>query len=121
MVYRELIIKMEDKQKRKFENELQEKCDSFLKETEKKKYELSCCALCCARKREYEKNNDWSKSKGFFCSQLVAAAYLKFNIIKYTKGTGYYLPGSFANDKTMELNLEENFSLGPEIIIDFSY
>jgi formate dehydrogenase assembly factor FdhD len=119
MVYRELIIKMEFKQCKKFENELEIKVDEFIKETQRKKYLISCCAICCSSKAEYERKNEWTKSQGFFCSQLVAAAYLKCGIMTYTKGTGYYLPGAFSQSKN-NLELNENFSLGPEIIIDFS-
>ena len=119
MVYRELIINMEEKQKLKYEEELIENCDLFIKETEKKKYTLSCCGgICCSKKKEFEKNNEWSKSDGFFCSQLVAAAYIKCNILKYYKGTGNFLPGNFAQDQRLELH--DNFSLGPEIIVEFS-
>lgn len=120
MVYRELIVNMEEQQKTKYIEELEENCEYFIKETQRKKYKLSCSAICCASKNDYEKNNEWDKSEGFFCSQLVAAAYLKFNILKYTKGTGNYLPGSFSHGQAIDLHLNENFALGPEIIIEFS-
>ena len=120
MVYRELRINMESKQKTKYEEELQKKCDEFINETQNKKYTLNCCAICYAKKREYERKNEWKQSEGFFCSQLVAAAYLKCDIIRYSHGTAQYLPGNFSHDKTSQLELQDNFSLGPEIILEFS-
>lgn len=119
MVYRELIIKMEDKQKLKFEEELEKNTDDFIKITQKKKYSLSCCSICCGFKKDFEEQNDWIKSDGFFCSQLVAAAYLRCGIMQYTKGTGFYLPGSIGHNKK-DFVLNDNFTLGPETIIDFS-
>jgi hypothetical protein len=119
MVYRELLIEMDEKRKKAFEEEMKENCDNFVKETQKKKYILSCCSLCCPSKKDYEYKNEWSKSDGFFCSQLVAAAYLKCGIMKLNKGSNYYLPGNFAQSKD-SLELVDGFSLGPEIIIDFT-
>jgi hypothetical protein len=118
MVYRELIINLEESEKKKFELTIDRLTEDFIHETQKKKYVLHCCNLCCGGKVDNEKKNDWRKSDGFFCSQLVAAAYVKCGIMPYTLGTGYYLPGHFAHEK--DLGLNDNFSLSPEIIIEFS-
>ena len=65
-----------------------------------------------------ERHNNWDKSKGFFCSQLVAAAYLNMGILSYEKATANYLPGKFA--QTNALPFINGFNLGPEFITDFS-
>jgi hypothetical protein len=117
MVYRALEITNKEN-KEKIQVELEEKIKEFIEETQEKKYVLSCSAILCYKKKEYEQTNDWKKSKGFFCSQLIAAAYLKCGIMNYNKGSNGYLPGSFGHNKN--LHITDNYSLGPEIIIDFS-
>ena len=118
MVYRELVINMDEKQRKKFESVLEANCDEFVKDTQKKKYTISCVAICCGGKKEHEKLNNWKQSEGFFCSQLVAAAYVKCGILEYDSGTGSFLPGAFGHHKNLKLT--KNFSLGPEVIIEFS-
>lgn len=116
MVYRELEIKGENKGL--LEKELCTQIEDFIAETQYKKYVLSCSAILCYKKKEYEQANNWKRSKGFFCSQLIAASYLKCGILKYDQGTSGYLPGSFSHHKS--LHMTENYALGPEIVIDFS-
>lgn len=119
IVYRELIYKCDDSERSVIHDKIKESCDNFIKDTQKKKYVFSCCALCCSRKKDYEEKNEWTKSKGFFCSQLVAAAYSYCGIIKYTKSSKKYLPGYFSSVSNY-LELEDRYSLGPEIIVDFT-
>lgn len=83
-----------------------------------KKYALPLSVICCPNKKEFEKKNDWSKSEGFFCSQLVAAAYFKMGIINYDRCSIRYYPGDFSQNSNLDFN--PDFSLGPEIIVDFS-
>jgi len=120
MVYRELKVNMEDKQKKKFLDEIETNCDLFIKETQRKRYYLNCLNFFCGKKKEYENKNDWAQADGFFCSQLVAAAYLKCNILKNKNGAGAFFPGSFADIQGNELELYDNFEFGPENIIEFS-
>jgi hypothetical protein len=119
MVYRELQINGDTtNEKELIQAEIEEKTEEFINETQNKKYVLSCSAILCYKKKDYERKNNWKDSKGFFCSQLIAAAYLNCGILQYKKGTSYYLPGSFSHGK--KLQLKETYSLGPEVIIDFS-
>jgi hypothetical protein len=74
--------------------------------------------MCGSEPTETQKNNEWKKKKGFSCSSLIAAAYLSMNIINYVKNVNEILPGNFSYDQQIELN--QPFDLGPEIIIDFS-
>jgi hypothetical protein len=119
LVYRELIYGSNQEEKDALQEKLKESCDLFIRDTERKKYVFSCCALCFSRKKDYEHRNEWNKSKGFFCSQLVAAAYFYFGILKNNQSSIKYLPGSFSSSSN-HLELDEKFSLGPEIIIDFT-
>lgn len=118
MVYRKLNLELLFKENPQFGDEFQAKTIEFVNDTEKKNYTFSCCALLCGSKEDHEIENRWKDSKGFFCSQLVAAAYLKCGILKYKSGTGSYLPGSFSHSKKLEMH--EKISIGPEVIIDFS-
>lgn len=119
IVYRELIYNTSEKEKSVTQDKLKESCDIFVKDTLRKKYRFSCCSLCCAKRKDYESNNEWGKSKGFFCSQLVAAAYSYCGILNINKSSKKYLPGSFSSNSD-HLELNEKYSLGPEIIIDFT-
>ena len=93
MVYRRLIINEDDENIRtQIENMIKNKTEDFIKETESKKYVINICSLCCSKKVESEKENKWGETKGFFCSQLVAAAYLNCGIISYVANSGSYLP-----------------------------
>jgi hypothetical protein len=119
IVFRELIYNTSEEEKALTQEKLKESCDTFIKDTQKKKYRFSCCSLCCAKRKDYESKNEWGKSKGFFCSQLVAAAYSYCGILKINKSSKKYLPGSFSS-MSNDLELNEKYSLGPEIIIDFT-
>jgi len=121
MVLRKLVIKADETKKKEIINKLEEKILKFVETTEKKPYRMTCDKLCCSRikgSKDYEKNNDWDKCKGFFCSQLVAAGLMAADIIQNNKCSGQFLPGQFA--ELNELNYSDLFEYGPEIIIDFS-
>ena len=65
-----------------------------------KKYILNVCSILCGGEpKDYEKKNDWKKSNGFFCSQLLIASYIGSGIVTVNKESGSYLPGDFS-DKT---------------------
>lgn len=119
MVFRRLIIKENnDNEYNKIINNIIKKTDEFVKETESKRYTINLCSLCCSKKVSHEMENRWGETQGFFCSQLVAAAYLKCGIIEYNKYSGSFLPGAFSSNKKLMFN--KSFSLSPEIIIDFT-
>lgn len=119
MTYRELIVNLPEKERSKVLERTRLKLEEFVAITEKKKYRLTACGLCCKlNSQEYEKRNEWKKAKGFFCSQLVIASYLHSGIIKYNSDTRSYLPGTFSRDFT--LPFKEGFGFGPENIIEFS-
>lgn len=117
MVYRPLIIKaVNEKEKRET---IQKKIEEFIATTEGKPYRLKACGLCCKlNSKEYERQNDWTKAKGFFCSQLAVASYLNAGIIKYNSDTRSYLPFNFSRDYNLPFN--QGFELGPEYILEFS-
>ena len=121
MVYRKLLINVDnDDERKKIRTNIENKFYTFLNETDKvKKYSLKFCSIMCGSEpTETQKNNEWKKKKGFSCSSLIAAAYLSMNIINYVKNVNEILPGNFSYDQQIELN--QPFDLGPEIIIDFS-
>ena len=98
IVYRELIIKYtNDDKNTNNDDEIENNLDNFIKDTEGKKYSFNYCnkILCCKKIKDYEKNKEWSKCSGFFCSQLVAAAYMYLNILKMEQCSDQYLPGNF--------------------------
>ena len=118
--FRKLIIKHGNS--KDIIDSVESKFIDFIKITEKKPYRLTCNKLFCFGKpHDYELANDWSKSKGFYCSQLVAAAYMYAGIMKVKYGAGKYRPGYFSLDKTNEyLCLNDNYELGTEFILDFT-
>jgi hypothetical protein len=57
--------------------------------------------------------------KGFYCSQLVAGAFMYSKVMETKFSSGRYLPGSFSVLKTNNyLALNKGFDFGPEYIID---
>lgn len=128
IVFRKLIVntadspECDDQIEEDLMDEIEVKLFDFIKITEKKPYRLSCDKLFCASKpKAYEVNDDWSKAKGFYCSQLVAAAFMHAGIMKIETCSGRYLPGSFAVTKKKEsLSLKNQFDLGAEFLLDFT-
>lgn len=117
MVYRKLIINSHNREK--VEEDIYAKAFQFINETQGKEYRLKGCGFCFVESmKDFEKNNQWSQSEGFFCSQLVAAAYYKCGIMPYVADSRHFLPGAFAQRENIELNT--GFSLGQEMVIDFS-
>ena len=104
--------------KSQIKEKIEDDLDDFLLKTKDKNYALPFSIICCPGKRGFEEKNDWKNSKGFFCSQLVAAAYLTMGILDYDRCSLRYFPGSFSH--SADLPFKQDFSLGPEIIVDFS-
>ena len=121
MVFRELLIDLPEPQKGKVQRDIEIKLDNFIKATEGKKYILNVCSILCGgAPKDYEKKNDWKKSNGFFCSQLLIASYIASGIVTVNKESGSYLPGDFSDKTSGAFKLAKDFYLGPEIIIDFT-
>jgi len=119
IIYRELIYNIQNESsRRELKEKIEENLDDFLLKTENKNYTLPVSIICCPGKQNFEEKNDWKNSKGFFCSQLVAAAYLNMGILEYDRCSLRYFPGNFSHSSNLPMKSE--FSLGPEIIVDFS-
>lgn len=118
IAYRELTLNHPDSNY----TEIEEKIMDFVEKTKNKPYILSCSKLCCfSAPKQYEIRNEWEKSKGFFCSQLVAASYKNAGIIGTTKKVGLLLPGMFSSKHNPEkVYLNSGFNLGVEYNIDFT-
>ena len=93
------------------------KVDSFVQKANGKKYFFSVWNYLCKGYYKKKKTNNL-KSKGYFCSELIAAVYNYCEIISNKMNITNYLPSSFAENGDAEFN--EGFSLGPEYIIIFS-
>lgn len=65
-----------------------------------------------------EKDNKWKEYPSFFCSELVAGAYMSAGIVEPTKSAANFFPGDYANDSSIDF--KKGFRLGPEYIIDFT-
>ena len=115
IAYRELII--ENKNEEKI---IEEKCKNFFKEIEGKKYYLSISKfLCCQKPDKYEYEKKFEESKGFCCSALVAALYIKIGIAKLIKSVHSIKPGDFEQRKN-KIYFEKGYFLGVEKILEFS-
>jgi hypothetical protein len=117
MVYRRLLF--EDDNKESIQESIQQNCEAFVADTQGKRYAINFCNVCCKiQPTQKEKDHKWHQVKSFFCSQLLAGAYLKCRITSFEYKTTSYLPGAFSVDK--RLNFNKPFTLSPEYIIDFS-
>ena len=115
IAYRELII--ENKNEEKI---IEEKCKNFFKEIEGKKYYLSISKfLCCQKPDKYEYEKKFEESKGFCCSALVAALYIKIGIAKLIKSVHSIKPGDFEQRRN-KIYFEKGYFLGVEKILEFS-
>ena len=119
ITFRQLIVDKEKINVQEFEKNKEIKCTEFIKMTKGMKYTLSGCGFCCkCNMKKYGKDKKWGEYKGYFCSQLVAAAYNHMRLLTDEIDIGYYLPGSFSKD--YDLELKNGIELSVEYIIDFS-
>ena len=121
IAYRKLNYENSNYKKRK-ENlkTLEENIKLFTEEIKGKDYYLSIPRfLCCKKPDSYEYDKDWKQSRGFCCSALAAALYIKLGVVKLEKSVHSTRPGDFEQDRN-RLVFEEGYSLGPEKIIEFS-
>ena len=121
IAYRKLNYEDDDLEKQlEIQKKLEQNCKFFTEELKGKDYFLSISRILCYKspdKYEYEYN--WNQAKGFCCSALVAAMYLKLGVVKLEKSVHSTLPGDFEQDNN-RLTFREGYSLGPEKIIEFS-
>ena len=122
IVYRRLHIEAENKKELKnIQKEIEEKFEQFVKETNDKNYYLSFKNLIfCDGIDQDQINGEWSKMKGFSCSALAAAFYIKIGAIKQERNIHSARPGDFQDNKNI-LKFNQKFSLGPERVLFFPY
>ena len=121
VTYRKLNIEERNYEKKeKIQQKIETLVDEFIKEIKDKKYHLSIFDLLFKGKpKDYELKGEWNKSKGFSCSSLVAALYLKLGVIKLKNTIHSIYPGDFEQNKNKNFEFLPGFSLGPEKIIHF--
>lgn len=106
LLYDRLVFrKLKGRKHPKFTQKLSE----FVQLVDGKKYSLNPTKLFTASTPGTEQS--------FFCSELIASAYKFLNILPHNTNSSSYLPVHFSEKKKLLL---ENFSLGPECLIDFS-
>ena len=122
IVYRRLHIEAENKKEFKnMQKEIEAKFEQFVKETKDKKYYLSIQNLVfCDGIDQDQVNGEWSNMKGFSCSALAAAFYIKIGAIKQERNIHSARPGDFQDNKNI-LKFNQKFSLGPERVLFFPY
>lgn len=98
----------------KFYDIINEKINIFVKNNIQKEYKFSKRGFFC--KFRMEKNN--TNKDGYFCSELVAAAYYFCSLITEKYDSSNYLPRDFS--KNGYVSFVKGFELGREFIIDFS-
>ena len=121
IVYRKLNYENDNlERKNKKLEKLEQNCKTFIEEIKGKDYYLSIPRfLCCNKPDDYEYEKNWNQAKGFCCSALVGAIYIKLGVMKLEKSVHSIRPGDYEQDRN-RLIFEEGFSLGPEKILEFS-
>ncbi|CAD8180851.1 unnamed protein product [Paramecium octaurelia] len=110
MVYRQLEVNRS--------NELLEKLEQFVKGSIGKRYQMSPSKLIKRFTKTNETIDDLEKDeKTFFCSELIAAAFKKMEIIDANRCAASYWPGIFAQNSKLHLT---KGNLKQEQLIDFS-
>lgn len=120
IVYRRLHIEGENKKELKnTQKEIETKFEEFVNETKDKNYFLSLKNLIfCDGIDKDQVNGEWSNMKGFSCSALAAAFYIKIGAIKQERNIHSVRPGDFQDNKNI-LKFNQKFSFGPERILYF--
>ena len=121
VTFRKLNIETENEfEYYKMQKNIEANFEEFVKETREQKYYLSYKNLVfCSSIEEKQAKGEWDKMEGFSCSSLAAAFYIKIGAIKYEKNIHSIRPGDFQANKNV-FSFNNNYSFGPEIIIDFS-
>ena len=121
IVLRKLNIEENDPNKLiKIQENIEKKTNEFYEKIKKKQYIMSILKMIIDRKpKEYEISGEWEKAKGYCCSALTAAYYIYIGVMKLEKSVHCIKPGDFEQDRN-RVTILPGFSLGPEIIIEFS-
>ena len=121
IVLRKLNIEEKDPNKLKeIQENIERKTNEFYEKIQKKQYIMSILKMIIDRKpKEYEISGEWEKAKGYCCSALTAAYYIYIGVMKLEKSVHCIKPGDFEQDRN-RVTFLPGFSLGPEIIIEFS-
>ena len=82
-----------------------------------KKYKLNLSKIC-RKKSKKDAADQIKKSKSYFCSELVASALKRVQLLDEHKSASQYWPGDFSKEKKVEL--KQGAWLGEEYLIDFS-
>ena len=96
---------------------LRTKLDDFIQKVTGKKYYFSVCQYLFKGLNKNKITPNF-KNQGYFCSELIAAAYNYCGILSNKMNITNYLPSSFAENGDAAFN--EGFNFGPEYIIIFS-
>jgi hypothetical protein len=114
LLYKKIVWrKLHFKRRQKFIENL----EGFIKNVVGKKYELSAGKLFGADAKD-DLNDLNDKDRGYFCSELIAAAYKALDLLPKQKGSNKYWPGDFCQSKMYKLNNEA--TLGPEFRVNFT-
>ena len=121
VVLRKLNIEEKNPNKLKeMQENIERKTNEFYEKIQKKQYIMSILKMVIDRKpKEYEISGNWEKAKGYCCSALTAAYYIYIGVMKLEKSVHCIKPGDFEQDRN-RVAILPGFSLGPEIIIEFS-
>ena len=95
IAYRKLNYENNDKEKQlEIQKKFEESCKFYIDDLKGKDYYLSLSKiLCCKSPFSYEYKNNFNNAKGFCCSALVAAIYLKLEVVKLEKSVHSTRPG----------------------------
>ena len=115
IVYRKLLYN--ENKNESIKNLIYININEFITCTENKSYSLPLKSILCNNKFNKE-NKDWKNYKGFFCSQLVAAALIQIGVLKSLRSTAEYLPGDFSSRSKKKLDFIKGFEYSEETILD---
>ena len=100
LVYEKIAFRQLIYENKNEEQIIEEKCKNFFKLIEGKNYYLSISTfLCCQKPDTYEFEKKFEESKGFSCSALAAALYIKIGLTKLQKSIHSIKPGDFEQRK----------------------
>lgn len=94
-------------------NEKVDAFNKFINLVEGKKYRLNPMKIMGRKKHGRKSLKD---QKGFFCSELIAAAYIYMGLLPKVQAANTYMPKHFEASQNLPLI---DASLGPEKLIDF--
>ena len=82
-----------------------------------KKYKLNLSKIC-RKKCTKDAAAHIEKSQSYFCSELIASAFKRVQLLDEHKSASQYWPGDFSKEK--KIDLKQGAWFGEEYLIDFS-